>query len=46
MTVTFIDRGVRIEVSVTHDLIKDRVTMQSHENGWGGCLIGLAEYLE
>lgn len=45
VTVTFVAQGDLTEVTVTHELIRDEATMQSHENGWQGCLEGLAKYL-
>ena len=45
VTVTFVAQGDFTEVSVTHELVRDEATMQSHESGWQGCLEGLAEYL-
>jgi uncharacterized protein YndB with AHSA1/START domain len=44
VTVTFAARGESTEVTVTHERIADAATRNLHEQGWLGCLDGLAQY--
>ena len=46
VSVTFEDRGTNTEVTVTHERIPGIPERDVHEQGWRGCLDGLAEYLE
>ena len=39
-------RGAATEVIVTHERIADAATRAGHEQGWSGCLDGLARYAE
>jgi uncharacterized protein YndB with AHSA1/START domain len=45
VTVTFEPRGEATEVVVVHERIPDAHTRDQHEQGWAGCLDGLARYL-
>ena len=45
VTVCFEPRDGATEVIVTHTRIPDRTSRDRHEQGWLGCLDGLAEYL-
>jgi uncharacterized protein YndB with AHSA1/START domain len=45
VTVRFEPCDGATEVIVTHTRIPDRTTRHRHEQGWLGCLNGLAEYL-
>jgi uncharacterized protein YndB with AHSA1/START domain len=45
VTVTFEARGPNTEVTVTHERIPGIPVRDVHEQGWHGCLDGLAEYL-
>ena len=45
VAVRFEPRDSATEVIVTHTRIPDRTTRDRHEQGWLGCLNGLAEYL-
>ncbi len=45
VTVRFEPRGDGTEVVVVHEHIPDEPTRDRHEQGWVGCLDGLAEYL-
>ena len=42
--VTFIARGADTEVSIRHERIGDEARRRRHEQGWRGCLAGLAQY--
>jgi uncharacterized protein YndB with AHSA1/START domain len=44
VTVTFAARGESTEVTVTHERIASPATRNLHEQGWLGCLDGLARY--
>lgn len=44
--VTFEPHGAGTEVTVTHERIPGIPVRDVHEQGWRGCLDGLAEYLE
>jgi uncharacterized protein YndB with AHSA1/START domain len=44
VTVTFAPRGESSEVTVTHERIANAATRNLHEQGWLGCLDGLAQY--
>jgi uncharacterized protein YndB with AHSA1/START domain len=46
VTVQFEPHGDVPEVIVTHELIPDEPLRDRHQQGWVGCLEGLAEYLE
>jgi uncharacterized protein YndB with AHSA1/START domain len=46
VTVQFEPRGAETEVVVTHELIPNETLRDMHEQGWIGCLEGLAKYLE
>jgi uncharacterized protein YndB with AHSA1/START domain len=46
VSVTFEARGTNTEVTVTHARIPSIPVRDVHEQGWHGCLDGLAEYLE
>ena len=46
VTVAFEARGTATEVIVTHERIADAATRVGHEQGWEGCLEGLARYAE
>jgi uncharacterized protein YndB with AHSA1/START domain len=46
VTVDFEARGASTEVIVTHERIADAATRAGHEQGWMGCLDGLARYAE
>jgi uncharacterized protein YndB with AHSA1/START domain len=46
VTVDFEARGASTEVVVTHERIADAATRTGHEQGWMGCLDGLARYAE
>jgi uncharacterized protein YndB with AHSA1/START domain len=45
VSVTFEPRGANTEVTVTHERISSIPVRDVHEQGWRGCLDGLAEYL-
>jgi glutathione S-transferase len=45
VSVRFEARGRDTEVVVTHEQIPDARTRDEHENGWTGCLDGLAAFL-
>jgi uncharacterized protein YndB with AHSA1/START domain len=44
--VQFEPRGDETEVIVTHELIPNETVRDMHQQGWIGCLDGLASYLE
>jgi uncharacterized protein YndB with AHSA1/START domain len=46
VSVTFVARGSSTEVTVTHERIPGVPVRDVHEQGWRGCLDGLARYLE
>lgn len=46
VTVQFAPQGDGTEVIVTHELISDEALRDRHQQGWIGCLEGLARYLE
>ena len=46
VTVEFAPHGDLTEVIVTHELISNEALRDRHEQGWIGCLEGLANYLE
>ena len=46
VTVQFEPLGDLTEVIVTHELISNETLRDRHEQGWIGCLEGLANYLE
>jgi uncharacterized protein YndB with AHSA1/START domain len=46
VTVQFEQRGNSTEVIVIHERIPDRTTRDRHQDGWDGCLTGLAAYFE
>lgn len=43
VTVRCVERDDGTEVTVTHERIADNTIREDHENGWRGCLDGLAE---
>ena len=45
VTVQFASQGAATEVIVTHERIPSREIRDQHEQGWEGCLSGLAEFL-
>jgi uncharacterized protein YndB with AHSA1/START domain len=45
VTVTFEPRGSETEVVVTHERIPTKAMRDMHEQGWSGCLDGLAEFV-
>jgi uncharacterized protein YndB with AHSA1/START domain len=45
VTVTFQSRGENTEVTVRHERIANTAMRDGHQQGWLGCLDGLAEYL-
>jgi uncharacterized protein YndB with AHSA1/START domain len=45
VSVTFEPRGANTEVTVTHERIPSIPVRDVHEQGWFGCLDGLADYL-
>jgi uncharacterized protein YndB with AHSA1/START domain len=45
VTVQFESQGAATEVIVTHERIPSRELRNQHEQGWEGCLSGLAKYL-
>jgi uncharacterized protein YndB with AHSA1/START domain len=45
VTVRFEPHGAQTEVIVTHERIRGDRTRDRHEQGWDGCLKGLAAYL-
>ncbi len=45
VSVTFEARGANTDVTVTHERIPGIPVRDVHEQGWNGCLDGLAEYL-
>ncbi len=46
VTVQFEPRGDVTEVIVTHERIPNQALRDMHQQGWIGCLEGLAKYLE
>ena len=46
VTVQFEPAGDATEVIVTHERIRDRELRERHEQGWVGCLEGLAQHAE
>jgi uncharacterized protein YndB with AHSA1/START domain len=46
VTVEFEPRGEVTEVIVTHERIPNESLREQHQQGWFGCLDGLAEYLK
>lgn len=46
VTVQFEERGVDTEVIVTHERIASEELRKMHEQGWYGCLEGLAKFVE
>jgi uncharacterized protein YndB with AHSA1/START domain len=46
VSVEFEAHGAATEVIVTHERIADAATRTGHEQGWVGCLDGLARYAE
>jgi uncharacterized protein YndB with AHSA1/START domain len=46
VTVRFEPRGGATEVIVIHERIASAASRSTHEQGWNGCLEGLAGYLE
>jgi uncharacterized protein YndB with AHSA1/START domain len=46
VTVQFEPRGEVTEVIVTHERISNEALRDMHQQGWIGCLEGLAKYLE
>lgn len=46
VSVEFEAHGAATEVIVTHERIADATTRAGHEQGWVGCLDGLARYSE
>ena len=46
VTVTFESCGETTEVIVTHERIPSEPVRDRHEQGWIGCLDGLADYLQ
>jgi uncharacterized protein YndB with AHSA1/START domain len=46
VTVEFESRGTTTEVIVTHERIPNRELRNQHQQGWEGCLSGLAKYME
>jgi uncharacterized protein YndB with AHSA1/START domain len=46
VTVRFTPRGAATEVVVVHESIGTKAAKRSHEEGWDGCLAGLAKYAE
>ena len=46
VTVRFEARGAVTEVIITHERIPNEVLREQHQQGWKGCLDGLAEYLQ
>jgi uncharacterized protein YndB with AHSA1/START domain len=46
VTVMFVAAGATTEVVITHERIANAVTRARHEQGWCGCLEGLARYLD
>ena len=45
VTVSFEARGQDTEIIVTHERIPNTAMRDRHEQGWSGCLEGLAEYI-
>ena len=45
VTVQFESQGAATEVIVTHERIPSREIRDQHEQGWEGCLAGLAKYV-
>jgi uncharacterized protein YndB with AHSA1/START domain len=45
VTVTFVRQGANTEVTVTHERIPSQPVRDVHEQGWLGCLDGLAVFL-
>lgn len=45
VSVRFEQQGGQTEVTVTHDGILDETGRTGHEQGWAGCLEGLASYV-
>jgi uncharacterized protein YndB with AHSA1/START domain len=46
VTVEFEAKGDSTEVIVIHERITDRAARDRHQQGWAGCLTGLAAYFE
>lgn len=46
VVVSFVARGDKTEVVVTHQRIGSEDIRSDHERGWAGCLDGLAAYLK
>jgi uncharacterized protein YndB with AHSA1/START domain len=46
VTVQFESRRAATEVIVTHERIPSRDLRDQHQQGWQGCLAGLAKYLQ
>jgi len=46
VTVQFEPQGAATEVVVTHERIPSRELRDQHQQGWQGCLSGLANYLQ
>ena len=46
VTVQFESRGDDTEVIITHELIPNETLRDMHQQGWIGCLDGLANYAE
>jgi uncharacterized protein YndB with AHSA1/START domain len=46
VSVTFVAHGHSTEVIVAHERISSPAMRDGHEQGWTGCLDGLAEYLD
>jgi uncharacterized protein YndB with AHSA1/START domain len=46
VTVRFTARGADTDVVIVHESIATKAARRSHEEGWGGCLEGLARYVE
>ena len=46
VSVSFVPRGTGTEVIVTHERIASAAARTQHENGWIGCLAGLARLAE
>jgi uncharacterized protein YndB with AHSA1/START domain len=44
VTVSFVRCAEATEVIVTHERIADAAALKGHEQGWEGCLDGLAQY--
>jgi uncharacterized protein YndB with AHSA1/START domain len=46
VTVEFRKRGDATEVLLTHELLPNEAQVKAHEEGWTGCFVKLADYLE